>query len=95
VALSEKAILSMTLMVIIPKKKITKANLFRCDILLYLKSKYPTVMLNKPHIILTIGAESPCPGGSANGVGKGLPEIPFTKWGTAFARNIPAKNAAT
>jgi hypothetical protein len=60
-----------------------------------LKSKYPTVMLNKPHITLIVGVESPCPGGSANGVGKGLPEIPFTKWGTAFARNIPAKYAAT
>jgi hypothetical protein len=52
-------------------------------------------MLNKPHITLIVGVESPCPGGSANGVGKGLPEIPFTKWGTAFARNIPAKYAAT
>ncbi|MEN6295952.1 MAG: hypothetical protein ABFD61_07495 [Chloroherpetonaceae bacterium] len=48
-------------------------------------------MLNKPHITLTTGADNPCPGGLENGVGKGLPEIPFTKCGTAFARNIPAK----
>jgi len=85
----------MMLIVIMPKKKITRDNLCLCDILPYLKSKYPTVMLNKPHITLIVGAESPCPGGSANGVGKGLPEIPFTKWGTEFARNIPAKNVAT
>ena len=40
------------------------------------------------------GDESPFPGGLENGVGKGFPEIPFTKCGTTFVKNIPAKNAA-
>jgi hypothetical protein len=51
-------------------------------------------MLNYPHNTFTIGTESPLPGGSANGEGNGLPETPFTKLGTALARNIPAKKAA-
>jgi hypothetical protein len=34
------------------------------------------------------------PGGLAKGEGKGLPETPWTKWGTAFARKSPAKKAA-
>ena len=41
-----------------------------------------------------MGDDNPLPGGSAKGVGKALPEIPFTKCGTTLARNEPAKNAA-
>lgn len=50
--------------------------------------------LNSAQTTLTGGEERPLPGGLAKGVGKGLPEIPFTKCGTTLARNIPAKKVA-
>ena len=80
-----------------PAKKMSRDNLFLAFILFTLpdlNSKYPMSKFNNAHKTFVRGEERPLPGGSANGVGKGLPEIPFTKCGTALARNIPAKKAA-
>lgn len=62
-------------------------------ILLALKRRYPTIKLNNAHKTFVRGDESPIPGGSAKGDGKGFPETPFTKCGTTLARKIPEKNA--
>jgi hypothetical protein len=78
----------------IPAKNINNPDLLFEFILLTLKSKYPATRLNNPHKTLVRGDESPCPGGLENGVGKAFPEIPLTKWGTAFVKNTPAKNPA-
>ncbi len=81
----------------IPAKKMSRDNLFSAFILFTLpnlNSKYPISIFNNAHSTFVTGEESPLPGGSAKGVGKALPEIPFTKCGTALARNIPAKKAA-
>ncbi len=51
-------------------------------------------MLKSAQKTLTVGDDKPFPGGFANGVGKGSPEIPWMKWGTAFAKNVPAKKQA-
>lgn len=51
-------------------------------------------MLKNAQSTLIQGADKPFPGGAAKGVGKGLPEMPFTKCGIAFAKNMPEKNAA-
>jgi hypothetical protein len=51
--------------------------------------------LKNPQSTFTVEDESPSPGGEANGLWKGLPEIPFTKWGTAFVRKTPPKKYAT
>jgi len=48
--------------------------------------------LSKAHKTFIRGDESPLPGGLAKGVGKGFPEIPFTKCGITFAKKVPAKN---
>jgi hypothetical protein len=37
----------------------------------------------------------PSPGGDANGLWKGLPEIPLARWGSVFARKAPPKKYAT
>lgn len=79
---------------IIPTKNTNNPNFLFEFILLTLKSKYPTSKLNNAHKTFVKGDESPWPGGLANGDGKGFPEIPFTKCGTAFVRNPPAKNPA-
>ena len=86
--------LSKMLMQTIPTKKISIDILFFSEILPNLKKKYPINALNNAHNTLMSGEESPCQGGLAKGVGKGFPEIPFTKCGTALARNIPAKKVA-
>jgi hypothetical protein len=38
-----------------------------------------------------MGDDKPLPGGFAKGVGKPLPEMPLTKCGIKFAKNIPAQ----
>jgi hypothetical protein len=50
--------------------------------------------LRRAHRTLIVGEERPLPGGLAKGVGNASPETPWTKWGTALARNIPAKKQA-
>lgn len=87
----------MMLIQTIPAKKMSRDNLFSAFILFTLpnlNNKYPMSIFNNAHNTFMMGEESPLPGGAANGVGNGLPEIPFTKCGTALARNIPAKKAA-
>jgi hypothetical protein len=49
-------------------------------------SKHATRRLKAPHSTLTVGDESPWPGGEANGLGNARPDTPFTKWGTALTR---------
>lgn len=87
----------MMLIQTIPAKKMSWTNLFSSFVLFILpnlNSKYPMSKFNNAHKTFVRGKESPLPGGSAKGVGKELPEMPFTKCGTALARNIPAKKAA-
>jgi len=55
---------------------------------------YPITKLHNAHRTFTVGDDKPLPGGFAKGVGKLVPEIPFTKWGTALAKKIPAKKQA-
>jgi len=43
---------------------------------------------------LSVGDESPLPGGLEKGDGNLFPETPCTKCGTAFAKKIPAKKLA-
>ena len=43
---------------------------------------------------LTVGDESPLPGGLEKGDGNLFPETPCTKCGTAFAKKVPAKKLA-
>ncbi|MFA5405333.1 MAG: hypothetical protein WC358_10400 [Ignavibacteria bacterium] len=76
----------------IPAKKIIKASIFLVLILLNFNSKYPGTKLIKAHITFVNGEDSPFPGGLEKGDGKGIPDIPFTKWGTKFAKNIAARN---
>jgi hypothetical protein len=40
---------------------------------------------------LIVDDDKPCPGGDANGLWNGLPEMPFTKCGIVFARKAPPK----
>jgi hypothetical protein len=40
---------------------------------------------------LTIDDDEPCPGGDANGLWKGLPEMPLTRCGIVLARKAPPK----
>lgn len=87
----------MMLIQTMPAKKMSRDNLFSAFILFTLPNlnrKYPMSKFNSAHNTFVRGEESPLPGGSAKGVGKELPEIPFTKCGTALAKNIPAKKAA-
>jgi hypothetical protein len=51
-------------------------------------------MFKHAQTTFTVGDDNPLPGGLAKGVGKRSPEMPCTKWGTTFARNIPAKKQA-
>ncbi len=50
---------------------------------------YPIARLNVPQSTLTVGEDSPLPGGEANGVGNLCPQTPLTKCGTAFTRKAP------
>ncbi len=75
------------------KNTSNKSLLFK-DTLLATKRIYPTTRLKHAQIVLTIGEESPLPGGFENGVGNLSPEIPCTKCGTAFVKIAPAKNEA-
>ena len=86
--------LDIILIRIIPTKNRNIPNFLFEFILLTLKSKNPKIKLNKAHKTFVKGDESPWPGGLAKGVGKKFPEIPFTKWGTAFVKNPPAKKPA-
>ena len=80
------------LIITIPKKNIINASIFLEFILLNLNSRYPAMKLMKAHITFVKGEDNPLPGGLENGEGKGIPEIPFTKCGTKFARNAAARN---
>jgi len=51
-------------------------------------------MLKSAHMTLTVGDESPLPGGLEKGDGNLFPETPWTKCGTAFAKKVPAKKLA-
>ncbi len=84
----------MMLIDTIPRKKIISESGFFAETLLILKMTALIIKLKNAHNTFMRGDESPLPGGLAKGVGNGLPEIPFTKWGTKFARIIPAKKAA-
>lgn len=76
------AMLNITLIHTTPKKNIRSDNLLlelSRVILPPRYKKYPTTKLKHPQSTFTKGEESPCPGGFANGVGNGLPDMPFTK----------------
>lgn len=60
------------LIVAIPRKKTTKAPILRELILPARKSRQPIRIFAKAQITFVSGDESPCPGGSAKGVGKDL-----------------------
>jgi len=51
-------------------------------------------MFNIAQSTFMVGDERPLPGGLEKGVGKGTLVTPWTKCGTAFAKNIPAKKHA-
>ena len=53
--------------------------------------RYATTRLSDPHKTLTVDDDSPSPGGLANGLWNGLPEMPLTRCGIALARNAPPK----
>jgi len=55
---------------------------------------YPITRLNDAHRTFTVGDYRPLPGGFAKGVGKLIPEIPFTKHGMALVKKMPAKKQA-
>ena len=57
-------------------------------------STQPTSMLKSAQMTLTVGDESPLPGGLEKGDGNLFPETPCTKCGTAFAKKVPAKKLA-
>lgn len=61
----------------IPIKKINNAHLL-VETLPALKRKYPTTKLKRAHNTFTNGDDKPSPGGFAKGLGKPLPETPFT-----------------
>jgi hypothetical protein len=64
------------------------------DIFPALNNKYPMTMFNIAQSTFMVGDERPLPGGLEKGVGKGTLVTPWTKCGTAFAKNIPAKKQA-
>ena len=80
------------LIITIPKKNIIKARIFFEFIRLNFSRRNPIIKLMKAHITFVKGEDNPLPGGLENGEGKGIPEIPFTKCGTKFARNAAARN---
>ena len=86
--------LNITAQTTIPINTANNKNLFLWEALLALKSRYPITRFKQAQSTLVVGEESPLPGGVANGVGKGSPEIPCIKCGTTFAKKNPAKNAA-
>lgn len=47
--------------------------------------------IESSHSTLTIEDDKPSPGGDANGLWKGCPETPLTKWGIALTRKAPPK----
>ena len=61
---------------IIPKNKTSIDSLFAVDVLLTLNNIYPASKLKQPHKTLTIGEDSPLPGGFAKGDGNESPEMP-------------------
>jgi len=63
----------------IPKNKTSIESLFAVDVLLTLNKIYPASKLKQPHNTLTVGEDSPLPGGFAKGVGNEFPETPLTK----------------
>jgi hypothetical protein len=60
-----------------PIKKINSDHLLD-ETLPALKRKYPITKLRSAHSTFITGDDSPSPGGFAKGVGKPLPETPFT-----------------
>lgn len=78
----------------VPAKNNTQLS--GCTVLMLpaLNSRKPTTRLNSPHITLIGADDSPMPGGFENGDGNLLPDMPWTKCGTALARNAPAKKQA-
>jgi len=50
--------------------------------------------LNRPQSTLTVEEDKPSPGGDANGLWNGCPEIPLPRWGRVFARKAPPKKYA-
>ncbi len=78
-----------------PIKNTINAGVSSEEMFAFLKSVKPIIKLNKAHATFMTGDESPLPGGFANGVGKGFPQMPLTKCGTKLARKSPAKNALT
>ena len=94
-ALSIKFSAQTILIRTIPIKNTNNPNLLFELILLPLNSKYPISKFVNAHRMFIKGEDSPFPGGLANGVGKAFPDIPFTKCGTTFVKNTPAKNPAT
>ncbi len=81
-------------MVSIPAKNTSNKRLTSKETLLALKRRNPVMRLANAHSVFVRGEDKPLPGGFANGVGKALPETPCTKWGIAFNKKTPAKNAA-
>ena len=63
----------------IPKNKTSIESLLAMDVLLTLNNIYAASKLKQPHNTLTVGEESPLPGGFAKGVGNEFPETPLTK----------------
>jgi hypothetical protein len=49
--------------------------------------------VERPQRKFTMGSEGPMPRGLANGVGKGSPRNPETRWGMQLQRKAPAKKA--
>jgi hypothetical protein len=46
---------------------------------------------SRPHNTFTVEDDRPSPGGDANGLWNGCPEIPFPRCGSVFARKAPPK----
>lgn len=61
--------------------------------LLLANKKQQISKLKNDQTKLTMGGESPLPGGFEKGVGKKFPEIPLIKCGRVLARKTPASNA--
>jgi hypothetical protein len=78
----------------IPMKNKTSKISFEAEILLTLKRIKLAKKLTHAHNVFTMGEDNPFPGGLENGVGNLSPEIPYIKWGRAFEKNAPEKNAA-
>jgi hypothetical protein len=60
----------------IPRKRTNRENLFCTDVLLTLNNMYPINKLKQAQSTLTVGEESPFPGGCEKGLGKESPETP-------------------